>query len=319
MLLILLFIPLCWAQLSPYHTEWREIGDPNSPLHGMRYQLEIMMYVDSIGVRYPVVVHDWLVAPNIANNIMDAGRGRGYSGQLLPPARGMIAINNMFVNEWMTVPPLRRKQVYGREINVCPAGFCASLLTGSGRFAVERNLRYAPPVPPRCGTSDGPHMPQLSRRENVGWRPPAAMHAYVDMRFERMGLFASCDEYPFASTHVTDGTDHVRNIRVSCVPDREQKYQGALLLAFYGCLHGFHQRQPLDTQPGDPNLYYIAVKNVPLPYVNHYWGSNDMMPPFVSGDYTPGQIGFSQYAEFHHRNPNEVWGEENTNPECQWP
>lgn len=321
MLLILFLVTLCHAQFLLFEPEFNRrilIDRENSFMHNLPFNYEIRSYQRSNGRRVPVMVHDWLVAPNIGNNIINAARGFGYDRNI-PGVRGLIAVNGNLADEPEHVIPLRHTMPPGsRGLNVCPPGFCAVLLESHDRYMEQASIRYVPAPPPRCGTNgDNSNVPN---RENVHWRPPASPNAIVGGVAEHMGFFASCDEYPFSTTHIF-GFDTVENIRVSCVPDREQVYQGALVSTFYACMRMFYNRERIRLAntpqiPLDEMEFYVAITNLPDHYVD-YVEFNAMLPHFVTGIDGPNHgIGYLENTPFREYNPTTNWAGGNTSPNC---
>jgi len=251
-------------------------------------------------VRVPIMVHDWLQASNIANNIVAAHYGIGYNGQQLPKAAGLVAINYVETGRNAMLSYNGNRPADRQLEDACPTSFCENLLFKPEMFEMCQQTRYCPPVPPRCGAFDGnPY--EVSRREGTVWETAARESVQVKDISEKQGLFMSCDEYPFAISNQNNGD--LRRIRVSCVPDREQIYQGTITSYFYGCMRrtAEQQERPMVNSP-----YLVAIENMPDNVHNAIRNGN--VPNFLMGaPFRSDRVGYGSEEVVYDYKPNTNW------------
>ena len=202
----------------------------------------------STGVVVPVMMYDWRVFPNIANNILNAAMGYGSTtmgrGAGSP---GFVTINGI-QPPWVNVRTLEKVSATEAAENrklACGGSYCDSLATMG-----PNNQRYR-----------ADNFPTLGQQGTNGACPPREQYN----PFGILPLFYSCDEYPFASS-----TAGAAMARLNCVPDSEQTMQATLTKLFYkGCVPAaFAGQVPVAaTGPNGivPNTgeYLVGVYNAP--------------------------------------------------------
>jgi hypothetical protein len=240
------------------------------------------------------VVYDWLMAPNIANNIVAAHYGVGHGVGDIARAPGLVAVNRVIMDRLAPVAYREGRPVDHGLADPCPTGFCASLMQPT--LPQHCNGRYCPPRPPRCGAASGNIL--VPPRERGFWSVEPQLNIPVGNIWENAGFFMSCDEYPLASTTANNGV--LANVRISCVPDREQKYQGSLMNNFYKCLRAHLRNSGIQgIMP-----FYIAVDNMPEDVHERIRGGN--VPHFIMGPEFNG-IGYTSVNGLQEFQSNTDW------------